>query len=107
VALIEAMAHGVPVISTRTGGLPELLEGGAGVLVPPADAGALVEALGRVLGSVEVRAELARAGRQRIAEEFDVAAIARELARRFAGETSDDRAGAPMPAPALAIGQSR
>jgi glycosyltransferase involved in cell wall biosynthesis len=107
VALIEAMAHGVPVISTRTGGLPELLEGGAGVLVPPADAGALAEALERVLGSAEIRAELARAGRRRVAEEFDVAAIARELARRFAGEASDDRARAPLVAPALTVGHSR
>jgi glycosyltransferase involved in cell wall biosynthesis len=105
VALIEAMAHGVPAISTRTGGLPELLEGGAGVLVPPADAGALAEALERVLGSAEIRAELARAGRRRIAEEFDVETIARELARRFAGEASDDRARAPIAERAVAVGQ--
>jgi glycosyltransferase involved in cell wall biosynthesis len=105
VALIEAMAHGVPVISTRTGGLPELLEGGAGVLVPPADAGALAEALERVLGSAEIRAELTRAGRRRIAEEFDVAAIARELARRFASETSGDRARAPIAERAVAVGR--
>jgi glycosyltransferase involved in cell wall biosynthesis len=84
VALVEAMAHGVPVISTRTGGLPELLEGGAGLLVPPADAGALAEALERVLGSAAVRAELGQAARRRIAEAFDVAMIARELASRFA-----------------------
>jgi glycosyltransferase involved in cell wall biosynthesis len=105
VALIEAMAGGVPVISTSTGGLPELLEGGAGVLVPPADAGALAEGLERVLGSAEIRAELARAGRRRVVEEFDVAAIAGELARRFAGETSDHPALAPVAAPALAVGQ--
>jgi colanic acid/amylovoran biosynthesis glycosyltransferase len=107
VALIEAMAHGVPVIATRTGGLPELLEGGAGVLVPPADADALAEALERVLGSAEIRAELARAGRRRIAEEFDVATIARELARRFAGEVTDDRARAPQAEPALTVRQFR
>ena len=57
-ALIEAMAYGVPVIATRTGGMPELLEGGAGVLVPPADSDALADALERVLGSPELRAEL-------------------------------------------------
>jgi colanic acid/amylovoran biosynthesis glycosyltransferase len=91
VALIEAMAYGVPVIATRTGGLPELLDGGAGVLVPPADAGALADALERVLSSATLRAELARAGRRRIEEEFDVVAIARELARRFAGEAAEDR----------------
>jgi glycosyltransferase involved in cell wall biosynthesis len=84
VALIEAMAYGVPAIATRTGGLPELLGGGAGVLVPAADADALADALERVLGSAPLRAELARAGRRRIEDEFDVAAITLELARRFA-----------------------
>jgi glycosyltransferase involved in cell wall biosynthesis len=92
VALIEAMAHGVPAIATRTGGLPELLDGGAGLLVPPADAGALADALQRVLGSATLRAELAHTARRRVEEEFDILAIARELARRFAGETVDDRA---------------
>lgn len=83
VALVEAMAHGVPAIGTCTGGLPELLGGGAGLLVPPADADALAGALERVLGSTALRAELGRAGRRRVEEEFDVATIARELARRF------------------------
>jgi glycosyltransferase involved in cell wall biosynthesis len=85
VALMEGMAHGIPVIATRTGGLPELLENGAGVLVPPADAGALAEALERVLGSATFRAELARSGRRRIENEFDVEEVADELVRRFAG----------------------
>jgi glycosyltransferase involved in cell wall biosynthesis len=84
VALVEAMAHGIPAIATRTGGLPELLGGGAGVLAPPADPDALAGALERVLGSAGLRAELGRAGRRRIEEEFDVVAVARELARRFA-----------------------
>ena len=91
VALIEAMAHGVPAIGTRTGGIPELLDDGAGVLVPPGDPGALADALELVLGSATLRGELARAGRRRIEEEFDVMAIARELARHFAGEPADDR----------------
>lgn len=88
VALIEAMAYGVPTIGTRTGGLPELLEGDAGILIPPADPDALAGALAQVLGSAALRAELARAGRRRIEEEFDVSAISRELARRFAAGAS-------------------
>jgi glycosyltransferase involved in cell wall biosynthesis len=104
VALIEAMAHGVPVVSTRTGGLPELLEGGAGLLVPPADGDALAEALGRMLGSATLRAELGRAGRLRVAEQFDIAEIARDLARRFAGETASGHEPAPL-ASAMALGK--
>jgi glycosyltransferase involved in cell wall biosynthesis len=86
VALVEAMAYGIPAISTTTGGQPELLGGGAGLLVSPADVPALAAALGSVLSSPELRANLARDGRRRIEEEFDAAAIAHELVRRFAGE---------------------
>jgi glycosyltransferase involved in cell wall biosynthesis len=85
VALIEAMGYGIPAISTRTGGMAELLEGGAGVLVPPADSAALADALERVLGSPELRAELGQAGRRRIETEFDVATIAGTLVGRFRG----------------------
>jgi colanic acid/amylovoran biosynthesis glycosyltransferase len=93
VALVEAMAYGVPVIATGVGGVPELLENGAGVLVPPSDADALTEALARVLGSSTLRAELAHAGRRRVEAEFEVGAIARELARRFDGAAGVERAG--------------
>jgi glycosyltransferase involved in cell wall biosynthesis len=93
VALVEAMAHGVPVVATAVGGVPELLEGDAGVLVPPRDAEALADALASVLGSPERRAHLARAGRRRVETEFDVEAIARELATRFGGNSPVERAG--------------
>ena len=86
VALMEAMAHGVPVIGTDVGGLPELLEGGAGVMVAPGNAGELADAIERALGSPALRSDLAAAGRRRIAEEFDIAAIADELVRRFGRE---------------------
>jgi colanic acid/amylovoran biosynthesis glycosyltransferase len=84
VALIEAMSYGVPVISTRTGGMAELLSGDAGILVPPANPAALATALERLLTSPLQREELGRAGRKRIEAEFDVVPIARELTRRFA-----------------------
>jgi glycosyltransferase involved in cell wall biosynthesis len=86
VALVEAMAHGIPAIGTRTGGLPELLGGGAGVLVEPGDASTLADALGDVLSSASLRARLATAGRRRVEEEYDAAAIARRLAQWFGGE---------------------
>jgi colanic acid/amylovoran biosynthesis glycosyltransferase len=99
VALMEAMAHGVPTVATSTGGLPELLGRGAGILVPPADADALAGALERVLDSASLRSELARAGRRRIAEEFDVVTISRELVRRFAGTQPPDRRRERCPYP--------
>lgn len=91
VALIEAMAYSVPVVATRSGGLPELLEGGAGILVPPADGAALADEIQRLLCSAELRGSLRQAGRRRVEEEFDVEVIARELVRRFAGGTTGAR----------------
>jgi glycosyltransferase involved in cell wall biosynthesis len=86
VALIEAMAYGIPAISTPTGGQAELLDDGAGLLVPERDAGALAEALGTLLGSPDLRGRLGLAGRRRIEQEFDAAVIAAELAQRFSAE---------------------
>ena len=84
VSLLEAMSVGVPAIGTATGGIPSLLGGGAGLLVPERDAAALADALERVLSDGELRIELAAAGRRRVEEDFDVEAIADELERRFA-----------------------
>jgi glycosyltransferase involved in cell wall biosynthesis len=83
VALIEAMAYGLPAIGTRTGGLPELLGDGAGVLVNPEDPTCLADALEAVIRSPEQRATLGTAGRRRVEEQFDVRTIAAQLVRWF------------------------
>ncbi len=85
VALMEAMAHRIPVVSTNTGGIPELLGGGAGVIVPERDAAALAEALERLARDASYRAEVGAAGRRRIEEEFDVAATTARLAALIEG----------------------
>ena len=61
---LAAMARGIPVIATRVGGLTELLDSGAGLLVPPSDPGALAEAVRQVLNDPELRSRLARSGRE-------------------------------------------
>ncbi len=71
--LIEAMARGLPVVSSEIIGLPELVRDGAGLLVPPRDPVALADAIQRLAHmSPEARDEMGRAGR-RIVEDFDAA----------------------------------
>jgi glycosyltransferase involved in cell wall biosynthesis len=64
-ALLEAMACGVPPVATRVGGVPEVVAGGAGLLVPPGDADALAAALVRVLRDPGLAAELGQAAHRR------------------------------------------
>jgi sugar transferase (PEP-CTERM/EpsH1 system associated) len=62
--VLEAMACGLPVIATRVGGNPELVqEGVTGSLVPPADPSALAEAMARYLKNPELAPNQGRAGR--------------------------------------------
>jgi len=73
-AVLEAMSAGVPVVATGVGGLVAGCTGAAR-LVPPGDVEALAATLTELLGSPERRAELAAAGRERVAERFSVAAM--------------------------------
>lgn len=73
------MACGVPLISTSGGALPEVV-GDAGLVVPPADATALAQAITRLLDSAEERKKLAQAGLERVNSVFSWAKAAREVA---------------------------
>jgi glycosyltransferase involved in cell wall biosynthesis len=78
-ALFEAMAAGKAIVSTSVDGCREVLEDGVtGVLVPPADAGALADGLDRVLGDDALRGAL---GRQALAasRRYDVSACVDEM----------------------------
>jgi glycosyltransferase involved in cell wall biosynthesis len=67
----EAMAAGLPVVATAVGGVPECVSAGeTGVLVPPADAGALAGALIGLLRDAPLRRRLGEAARKRVQERF-------------------------------------
>lgn len=75
VAIMEAMACALPVIATSISGIPELVQDGeTGLLVPPADARALADALGVVYADSEQATRMGYAGRKLVMNEFDLSA---------------------------------
>ena len=71
--VLESMAAGVPTVATRVGGTPEaIVDGVTGLLVPPADAAAMAEAIARLLMDPGLAAALGRAARRAIEERFSV-----------------------------------
>jgi glycosyltransferase involved in cell wall biosynthesis len=78
-AAAEAMAAGVPVAASRVGALPELVDERG--LVPPGDAAALAEAIGRLAGNHDVALQ----GRERVAALCAPAVVAGALAKVYSG----------------------
>ncbi len=75
--VLEAWENGVPVVLPEHGSFPELVEAtGAGVLVPPNDAAALADALGRLLEDAPGREAMARRGSDAVRERFSADAMA-------------------------------
>ncbi len=71
--LLEAMARGLPLVTTRVGGNPEVVEAGiTGLLVPASDPEALAEAIGVILADPEQGRRMGRAGRERVEMCFDI-----------------------------------
>jgi glycosyltransferase involved in cell wall biosynthesis len=73
IAMLEAMAAGVPVVATRVGGTPELIESGAsGILVPPGQARALADALAALLTTPALAESMSRAALERVRTRFSL-----------------------------------
>ena len=62
--VVEALSTGLPVVATRVGGIPELVDARVGILIPPRDAAALAEALDTALGRAWDRNQIASACRR-------------------------------------------
>lgn len=82
--LMEAQAMGLACLSTRVSAIPELIEDGAtGVLVPPDDAAALAQALGRLIGDPALRADLGARAARHVRAHFSADPGIARLAERF------------------------
>lgn len=83
-AFLEAMATGLPVVATRSGGPQEVIEPDeSGVLVPIEDPDALAQALLATLANPEKRARLGAAARARVVEAFSLDAVLRQYAQLY------------------------
>jgi colanic acid/amylovoran/stewartan biosynthesis glycosyltransferase WcaL/AmsK/CpsK len=73
VAIVEALACGLPVISTRHSGIPEIIhDGETGLLVPECNADVLAEKLEHLIEHSELWTEMGRKGREYIEEHYDI-----------------------------------
>jgi glycosyltransferase involved in cell wall biosynthesis len=87
VALMEALAAGVPAVATRISGVPELIrDGETGLLVEPGDALQLADAIERTTADPESAATRVRAGRALVEAEFDLTKNVRQLVELFRAE---------------------
>lgn len=84
--LKEAMAIGLPVIASRHGGIPELVEDGvSGFLVPERDAEGLTRAIARMIAKPETWASIAKAGRAAVERLYDMERLNDELIALYQG----------------------
>jgi len=87
VALIEAMAYGIPVVGTNVGGTPELVGEGAGLMVPPRNPVALADALDNIIHSEDLRKKLSILGRTKVIEGWDAGKTTDQLLSAIRGGT--------------------
>jgi len=78
--LLEALAHGTPVVASRVGGIPEVVEEGkAGLLVPPRSPGPLADAILRVWDDRSLARRLGEYGQDNVVPRFTWEALADRL----------------------------
>lgn len=78
-AILEAMAHGLCVVATSVGGIPEMIDGDSGILVPPDNVPMLAAALAEVVDDRPRRIALGDRARERAREKFALEVVARQL----------------------------
>ena len=84
VALMEAMALGIPCVSTCVAGIPELIQDGVqGLLVPPGNAQAFADALYSLAREESRRLEMGKAARRKVVEQYNLPCNHERLADTF------------------------
>ena len=80
ISIIEAMAMGLPVVSTSVGSIPEMVEQGEhGIIIPPNEQDALEEALARIAANKQTRVRMGKAGRVRALQRHHIRHLYKNL----------------------------
>jgi glycosyltransferase involved in cell wall biosynthesis len=82
-SIVEAMAHGLPIVASAVGGIPDMVTEEIGILVPPGDTLALAEALVRLAGDPALRARMGRASRAKYEECWSPQAVMPVLLKTY------------------------
>lgn len=94
--LMEAMACGLPAVSTRLVGIPDLVvDGKTGLLVEPGDVEALADALERLASDAELRERMSHAARVMVEDRFNLATCLGPILELFGGERSSESSRGP------------
>jgi colanic acid/amylovoran biosynthesis glycosyltransferase len=83
VSLMEAMAAGIPTISTYTGGIPELLGDESGILVPAEDSYALAKSIENLIFDINLRSDIAEKGKTKVFKDFFINNVVEKLLREI------------------------
>jgi len=83
VALMEAMAYSIPVISTNTGGILELIGDGSGIMIEEKNSLVLADAIEKLMKDETFREEIGKKGRLKVMREFNLEYIAKHLIMLF------------------------
>lgn len=90
-ALLEAMAAGLPVIATRKGGIPEIIENNVnGYLIPPGQPRRLAQAILKLLSDVKLRKEFGRINRYEAETYFDIKIVCEKFSLIYEKLSSDN-----------------
>lgn len=91
VALMEAMAVGLPVVASNISGIPELVQNGiSGYLTPPGDVNALAESIGVLIEEGSTRRKMGAAAREIILRNFDLESNVKQLIHMFQTACADN-----------------
>ena len=106
-SLLESMAHGLPVVATRVGGNPEIIDDGLnGILIPVQDSGAMTQAITALLESPELGRHLGGSAREKVIREYTIERLLRRTEDVYVS-LLDRRRRSKVGRPAEALDQSR